>query len=473
MKYEKLAKEIVKNIGGENNINNLYHCATRLRFKLNDEDKLDIESMNNTEGVVTTVKSGGQVQVIIGQHVGEVYKDIAAYANLDTNQPVEENRNAEKEEKNSLFDKFIDMISGVFTPLLAILTATGVIKGLLALVNTFDWLSPDSGAYQILNIVGDSFFYFIPVFIGYSAMKKFGGTPFTGMAIGAAIIHPNLLGIDTGEPLYTLFAGTVFESPIYLDFFGIPIILVSYVSSVIPIIIATFFAAKLEKFLNKRISDLIKTFAMPMIILLVIIPLTFLIIGPAATWLSQLIGLAASGIYSLNSTIFGFLYGSLIQVFVMFGLHWGFIAISINNIATLGFDPVTITGLTAGFGQAGAVLMAIRQSHSETIKKVGIPAFISSLFGITEPAIYGVTLKLKRPFIIGCISTGIGGAIMGFAQAKQYSFGANGIFGFLNVINPEVGMDFSVYATIIACLVSFVASIVLMHFFGLKKEKTK
>ncbi|QCJ45534.1 PTS sugar transporter (plasmid) [Bacillus sp. S3] len=467
MKYEKLANNIIENIGGEENIESLYHCATRLRFKLKDEEKLNTEKMNDTEGVVTTVKGGGQVQVVIGQHVGDVYKLIMEVTNLDSKKPIAENLDSEK--KNGLFNQFIDVISGVFTPVLGILTATGVIKGLLALINTFHWLSPDSGTYQLLSIVGDCFFYAFPIFLGYSAMKKFGGTPFIGMAIGAALIHPSLSGITTGEPLYTLFAGTPFESPIYLEFFGIPVILVSYISSVIPVILSSYFAAKFEKYLDNRISSLVKAFAVPMIVLLVIIPLTFLVIGPIATWLSQLLGLAATGLYNLNSTIFGFLYGALIQVCVMFGLHWGFVAISINNMSVLGFDPVTILGLTAGFGQAGAVLMAIKQSKSKNIKAVGIPAFISSLFGITEPAIYGITLKLKRPFIIGCISTGIGGAIMGFAEAKQYAYGANGIFGFLNVINPETGMDPSVYMTIIACLVSFILSIVLMHFFGLKK----
>ncbi|OZU88037.1 PTS beta-glucoside transporter subunit IIABC [Virgibacillus indicus] len=468
MKYEKLSNEIIKNIGGENNVDSLYHCATRLRFKLKDEDKVNMDKMNDMEGVVTTVKSGGQVQVVIGQHVGDVYKDIMATTSLQ-NKKIPDGPE-DSNEKNGMLNNFIDVISGVFTPLLGILTATGVIKGLLALINTFGWLPPESGTVQILTIVGDCFFYFFPVFLGYTAMKKFGGTPFIGMAIGAAIIHPNLLGLTSGEPLYTLFSGTVFESEVFIEFFGIPVILVSYVSSVIPIIISSYFAAKLEKFLDKRISSLIKAFGLPMLVLLVIIPLTFLVIGPISTWLSQLLGLAASEIYNLNATIFGFLYGALIQVFVMFGLHWGFVAISINNISTLGFDPVTITGLTAGFGQAGAVLMAIKQLNSDKIKAIGYPAFISSLFGITEPAIYGVTLKLKRPFIIGCIATGIGGAIMGFAGAKQYAFGANGIFGFLNVINPDTGADFSVYATIIACLVSFVVAVILMHFFGLKKD---
>lgn len=470
-KYEKLAKEIIENIGGETNVESLYHCATRLRFKLKDEGKLQIDKMNDTTGVVTTVKGGGQVQVVIGQHVGDVYKEIMETISFEEIKSADDKPDDEKE--NSLLNKFTDVISGVFTPVLGILTATGVIKGLIALINTFKWLSPDSGAYQLLTIVGDCFFYFFPVFLGYSAMKKFGGTPFIGMALGAALIHPNLLGITSGEPLYMLFEGTVFESPIYLEFFGIPVILVSYVASVIPIILSSYFASKFEKFLNNHISSLIKSFAVPMLVLLVIIPLTFLIIGPIATWLSQLLGLAASGLFNLNSTVFGFLYGALIQVCVMFGLHWGFVAISINNISVLGYDPVTILGLTAGFGQAGAVLMAIKQSRSKKIKEVGIPAFISSLFGITEPVIYGVNLKLKRPFIIGCISTGIGGAIMGFAGAKQYAFGANGIFGFLNVINPETGMDFSVYATIFACLVSFFASIILMHFFGLKNESAE
>lgn len=466
-KYEKMSKEIIQNVGGENNVESLYHCATRLRFKLKDEGKLDTEKMSSTPGVITVVKGGGQIQVVIGQHVSDVYREIIESTHLSAAKSTDEAADTKK--KSGLLNSFFDLISGVFTPLLAILTATGVIKGLLALVNAFHWITPESGAYQLLTIISDCFFYFFPVFLGYTSMKKFGGTPFVGMAIGAALIHPNLLGISSGEPLYTLFSGTVFESPIRLEFFGIPVILMSYASSVIPIILASYVAAKLEKLFGKYISNLIKTFAVPTLVLLIVIPLTFIVIGPVATWLSQLLGLAASGLYNLNSTIFGFLYGALIQVILIFGLHWGFVAIAINNITVLGYDPVTVLGLTAGFGQAGALLMAIKQSKNSKTKEIGIPAFISSLFGITEPAVYGVNLNLKRPFIIGCISTGIGGAIMGFSSVKQYSFGANGVFGFLNVINPEKGIDFSVYATIFACLASFIISIILMQFFGIKK----
>lgn len=200
-----------------------------------------------------------------------------------------------------------------------------------------------------------------------------------------------------------------------------------------------------------------------MLVLIIIVSLSFMIIGLISTFLSNILGELALNIYNFSPTLFEFLYGLLIQVCVMFGLHWGFITISINSIATLGFDPVTITGLTAGFAQAGVALVVMRTLKSEKYKRVGIPALISSLFGITEPVIYGINLPLKVPFIVGSIASGIGGAIMGYFGARQYNFGANGIFGFLNVINPETGWDISVTATIIACIVSFLSATFMMY----------
>lgn len=470
MKYEEMIQKIIENIGGESNIDNVYHCATRLRFTLKDRQLMKKSKLEKISGVISVVESGGQVQIIIGQHVGDVYNELIKIINFDTK--TKQNHGENAEEESNFFNKAIDIISGVFTPILGMLTATGVIKGLLALLTTLNILNIESGTYQILNIAGDSFFYFLPIFLGYTAMKKFGGTPFLGMVLGGALIHPNVAAIMGGTPLGVMFENSFLESVYPINFLGVPVLLMSYASSVVPIIVTCFFAAKLEKALSKRISNLVKAFAVPMLVILIIVPLTFLIIGPIATWLSSGLGELALIIYNLNSTILGFFYGALIQVCVMFGLHWGFVSISINNIATLGYDPVTITGLTAGFAQAAAVLMLIWQQKDEKMTKLGIPSFISALFGITEPAIYGITLPLKRPFIIASIASGIGGAIMGSANVKQYAFGANGIFGFMNVINPETGWDASVTWTIVACIVSFLSSMVLMYFFGKPKKKT-
>jgi beta-glucoside PTS system EIICBA component len=247
MKYKKLAKAIIENVGGKENVNSVVHCITRLRFKLKDEGKANTQVLEKMDGVVTVRQSGGQYQVVIGNHVPDVYKAVVAEGGFELNRPVDDPD--DNSDKGSLLDRFIDMISGIFQPILAVLVASGMIKGFNALFIAAGWLNEASGTYQVLNAIGDALFYFLPIFLGYTAMKKFGGTPFLGMLIAGALVYPALdPSAQAGEPLYTLFAGTLFESPVHIEFFGIPIILMTYAMSVIPIIFSTFFAAKLENF---------------------------------------------------------------------------------------------------------------------------------------------------------------------------------------------------------------------------------
>ena len=347
MKYEKMIQSILEEVGGQENIENVYHCATRLRFQLKDETKANDEAVKAIDGVLSIVKGGGQYQIVIGQHVADVYNELQTMMGTTENEIELKDAKEFKQEmkKKKISSQFIDVISGVFTPVLGMLTATGVIKGLLAFLAATGLLATTSGTYQMLNIVGDCFFNFLPIFLGYTSMKKFGGTPFIGMAIGAALVYPSLTTIMAGDALYTLFSGTIFQTDVYVEFLGIPVLLMNYASSVIPVILTCYFAAKIEKFFAKRISDLFKTFAVPALTLLISIILAFLIIGPIATFASDLLGAAFTALFNLNATISGFLYGALIQVCVMFGVHWGFVAISVNNLATLGYDPITIAGL--------------------------------------------------------------------------------------------------------------------------------
>lgn len=468
MKYEKMIRSILAGIGGLDNIESVYHCATRLRFQLKDEGKADDAAVKAADGVLSIVKGGGQYQVVIGQHVADVFKEVQLIMGNadDTLQLKDAGEFKQEMKKKKISSQFIDVISGVFTPILGMLTATGVIKGILALLTASGLMAADSGTYQMLNIVGDCFFYFLPVFLGYTAMKKFGGTPFIGMAIGAAFVYPSLTTIMGAEALYTLFAGTIFETPVYIEFLGIPVLLMNYASSVIPVIVTSFFAAKMEKFFAQHISDLFKTFAVPALTMLTSIILGFLLIGPVATFASNLLGAAFTGLFDMSAILSGFLYGALIQVCVMFGIHWGFVAISVNNLATIGYDPITIAGLASAFGQAGVVLMIMLKTRNKKLKSVCGPALLSAMVGITEPSIYGVTLQFKKPFILACLASGIGGAIIGFGGVKQYFYGTNGIFGWLQVINPQTGFDSSVVAAIVACAVSFVAAVILMAVFG-------
>lgn len=468
MKYQNMLEKLLPAIGGKENIKEAYHCATRLRLKLYDETLVDEKTLKSLPEVLAVIQAAGQCQIVLGPKVAEVYEELQCIlGNLPNNYNLEDYTiYKENRKKEKITSAFIDLISAVFTPILGLLTATGVIKGLVALLLATNILAAGSGTHLLLNIVSDCFFYFIPIFIGYTSMKKFGGTTFLGMAIGAALVYPSIAVIMSGKELYTIFSGTPFATKVYLEFLGIPILLMNYASSVVPVIITCFFAANIEKMLNKRISDLFKSFAVPAITLTVSVILGFAIIGPIATLLSNLLGLIFLTLFNFNATLSGFLYGLLIQACVIFGIHWGFVAISVNNLATLKYDPITIAGLASAFGQAGVVLVIMLKTRAKKMKSICAAAIISAMFGITEPCIYGVTLQLKKPFILASIASGIGGAIIGFAGVKQYFYGTNGVFGWLQVINPQTGFDRTVIATIIACIVSFVSAIILMLIFG-------
>lgn len=470
MKYEQLSKDIIKNVGGKENVISVVHCVTRLRFKLRDESKANTEVLKDMDGVVTVMKSGGQYQVVIGNHVSDVFKELVAVGGFESNSDQDE----DDQEKGSLFDRFIDMISGIFTPILGVLAASGMIKGFNALFVAVGWLDDTGGTYQILNAVGDALFYFLPILLGYTAMKKFGGTPFIGMVIAMALVYPALEGIPAAsDPLYTLFAGTMFESPVYIEFFGIPVILMTYSMSVIPIIVSAFFAVKIEKFLAKVIPSVVKMFLVPMFTLLVVIPLTFIIIGPIATWASQMLGDVTVWVYDLSPIIAGMFLGGFWLVFVMFGLHWGLVPIAINNFTVNGSDAILALIFVHSFALAAAILAIWIKTKNEKMKTLSAPAFISAIFGVTEPGMYGIALPLKRPFIFTLISSAIGGGILGFFGTTGYVMGGLGVFQFPSFIHPEEGINTAVIGSLIAVAVGSVLAFVLTYLFGgINKEET-
>ncbi|MBD7911145.1 MULTISPECIES: beta-glucoside-specific PTS transporter subunit IIABC [Clostridium] len=465
MKYESLAKDIIKNVGGKENVNSLTHCITRLRFKLKDESKANTEVLKNMDGVVTVVKSGGQYQVVIGNHVPDVYADVVAIGGFAA-------ASEGAEEKLSPFNKFIDIISGVFTPTLGVLSATGMIKGFNALFVALGLLSDKSGTYQILNAIGDCLFYFFPIFLGLTAARKFKVNEFIGMAIGAVLVYPKLTALMAGTPLTTLFGGSIIESPVYVTFLNIPVILMDYSSSVIPIILAVYVGGIIERFFKKIIPDVVKTFLVPFCTLLVVAPLTLIVIGPIATWAGKLLGAATVGIYNVSPIIAGIFLGGFWQVFVIFGLHWGLVPVAMNNMAVLGGDPVLASVLGASFAQTGVVLAILIKTKNKKLKSLSIPAVISGFFGVTEPAIYGITLPRKKPFIISCIGAAVGGAITGLFGTKTLMMGGLGVFALPSYIGPN-GLDKAFYGAVISISVSFVLGFLLMMFAGFKDEGAK
>lgn len=466
MKYDQLAKDVLSRVGGKDNVNSVFHCVTRLRFKLKDESIAKTEEIKALPGVITVMQSGGQYQVVIGNEVPDVYNALIKVSGLRAEGQVE----AEKEEgpKGSLLSRFIDIISGVFTPLLGLLAATGMIKGFNAMFSSFGWIEQTSGTYQLLNAAGDCLFYFFPIFLGYTAIKKFGGSPFLGMAIGASMVYPTLAGLRTGDPLFTLFQGTLIESPIHVTFLGIPVILMDYSSTVVPIIIATYFATKVEGVMRRIIPSVVRTFLVPFFSVLIVVPITFMVIGPISTWLSQLIGAGAVGIYNLSPTITGLLVGGLWQILVIFGLHWGLIPVMLLNIAQFGEDPLLAMIFVPSFAQIGAVVAVMIKTRNSKLKTLSVPAFISGLFGVTEPAIYGVTLPLKKPFIMSCIAGAVAGGFLGLMGVKNYMLGGLGIFQIPSFVSQTTGITSNMYYGIIAAGIAFVLGLVLTYVVGFK-----
>ncbi|MCI9106213.1 MAG: PTS transporter subunit EIIC [Lachnospiraceae bacterium] len=463
-KYQKLAEEIVSNVGGRENIVSLTHCITRLRFKLKDESRAKDEILKSMDGVVTVMKSGGQYQVVIGNHVPEVYADVL---------PLIGGEECKKDEddgaKGNLFNQAIDAISGIFQPILGIMAACGMVKGLNALFVAIGLYSDICGGYLLLNAIGDGLFYFLPLFLGYTASKKFGLKPMVGLVIGAIMCYPAIQGSALsagGEALYTLFGGTMFESAVYTDFFGIPLIAMDYTGTVIPVIFVVYFAAKCEKFFSSWVPDLVKFFFVPMLTLFVAIPVGFLVIGPVAVFGSTIIAEAVMTVRDFSPLAVGAIVGLTWQILVIFGLHWGFIPVHINNIMTNGYDNVMMPFFACTFATSAVVLAIFFKTKNRQLKEMALPNFISGIFGVTEPAIYGILLPLKQPFIISCIAGGIGGGFYGAFNFRKFMMGGIGIFEFPAMIEPDGSMGnliVAVVGVVITMVIAFVTTMIFYH----------
>ncbi|HBT4719459.1 TPA: PTS beta-glucoside transporter subunit IIABC [Klebsiella quasipneumoniae subsp. similipneumoniae] len=455
MEYKALAQDILNRVGGKENIVSLVHCATRLRFKLKDNGKADAEGLKANPGVIMVVESGGQFQVVIGNHVHDVWQAVRQEAGLsDDSEPT-----AESFEKGSLLGQIIDVVSGIFTPFIGVLAASGILKGMLALAVVCGWLTPQQGTYKIWFAASDALFFFFPLFLGYTAGKKFGGNPFVSMVIGGALTHP--LMIQAFEASQA--PGAAVE-----HFLGIPVTFINYSSSVIPIILASWVCCWLERKSNALLPSSMKNFFTPAICLAVVVPLTFLLIGPLATWLSHLLAQGYQIIYAVAPWLAGAAMGALWQVCVIFGLHWGLIPLMINNLTVLGHDSMLPMLLPAVMGQVGAVLGILLKTRDARQKVLAGSAFSAGIFGITEPAIYGLTLPLRRPFIFGCVAGAIGGAIVGFSNAHVYSFGFGNIFTVAQMIPPQ-GLDSTVWGGVVGIFAALIISCGLTFFAGLPR----
>ncbi|WP_214876170.1 beta-glucoside-specific PTS transporter subunit IIABC [Exiguobacterium sp. CH10] len=447
--YKQLAETIVQHVGGKENVKSVFHCATRLRFKLKDESKASAATLKQQNGIITVVQSGGQFQVVIGNNVPYVYKEVVDVGGFQTS-------STEDEEKSGVFNRLIDVIAGIFTPILGPMAGSGLLKGLLAILVALGLLTQEMGTYVVLNAAADALFYFLPVILGHSAAKKFGGNPYIGMIIGGALVYPSIVAIQgAGESL---------------TFLNVPVVLMSYASSVIPIILATYVSSKVETFFNRHTHEAVRNFTTPMMALLLVVPLTFLAIGPVATYASQGLANGYSFLYDLSPTIAIAFIGAFWQVLVMFGLHWGLVPIIINNLSVVGMDTIVVGVLMATFGQVGAVLAITLKAKNPKVKGLGTSSTIAGVFGITEPAIYGLTLPRKKPFVFGVVGGAAGGVVGGLFGTAAYAMGGLGIFS-IPVMIPPTGVDLAFYGAFIGMAVATVVALVLTMVFH-KEEAT-
>ena len=334
-KYKSLAEFIVEKVGGKENIISLTHCITRLRFRLADEGKADDDALKNADGIVTVMKSGGQYQVVIGNHVANVYADVCQAAGISEEKPAEA-----APEKKGVFNALIDIISGCFQPILGPLCAAGIVKGLNAvLVLLFGASYSAGGTYMVLNAIGDTVFYFMPVILGYTAAKKFSVHPIIGMVIGAAMCYPTIQKSAleaAGEALGTL----PVIGDYYTTFIRIPMVAGNYTSSVVPVLVIVAFAGKVQKLAKKYIPELIQNFFVPFTVLIISVPVGLLVIGPVVSVITAFLSQIFTGLYSFSAVLTAAAVGVLWQVLVIFGLHWAIIPISIMNMSSLGYDTV-------------------------------------------------------------------------------------------------------------------------------------
>lgn len=448
-KYKDLATEIVKNVGGKENINSLTHCITRLRFRLKNESKANDEAIKNMDGVVTLMKSGGQYQVVIGNHVPRVYEDVVEVAGLS-----DDNTNQE-DEKQGLFNKFIALMSDVFQPILGALSASGIIKGLVALLGFIVVGFKGSGNHLILNAIGDGLFNFLPFMIAYSASRKFKLNPVTGLAMAGILLYPAIQ--KSALEANGVIGSIPYVGDYYSHFLGMPFVANNYAGSVIPILTIIAFGSVIERKAKDLVPDVLQGFFVPFFTLIITMPIALLIIGPVISTLTNLLMEFFKSIIGISPVLFGLIIGFVWQILVIFGLHWSIIPLGIIAIQANGMDRIMVGQFGASFAQTAVVFAMYLKMKDKKKKSLALPAIISGIFGVTEPAIYGFSLPAKKPFIFSCIGGGISGAIFMLMGGTRYNQGGLGIFGIMNYVNPENGSFIPVLLDIvIAAAIGFI-----------------
>ncbi|MDO4317646.1 MAG: glucose PTS transporter subunit IIA [Lachnospiraceae bacterium] len=449
MDYKALAKTILTDVGGEDNVVSFTHCATRLRFNLKDDGKVNRKHLEETRGVMGVVNKGGQFQVVIGSDVPNVYRELNQMGKF-----ADAGGGKKEKDERGVVSRFLDTLAGIFTPIIPAITGAGILKAFMALLVAFGWIDTASQTYGILVVFSDAAFYFLPFLIAYSAARKLNCNPVMAMSIAGILLHPDFISL----------LGAAKEPGASLRFFGLPVTPATYSSSVIPIILAIWLMSYVEPIADKISPKPVKFFTKPLITLVVTGTIAITLLGPLGTIIGDGI---ADGISFLNryaSWLVPLIIGAASPYLVMTGTHYGLIPIGINNIATAGFDTIVGPGmLGSNIAQGGAAFAVALKTKNKTMKQEAYSSGITAVCGITEPALYGVNLKLKKPLIAASIGGAVSGLYLGITGVGRYTSGSPGLLalpgyigteGFTNITNAVIG-------SVIALAVAFFATLVL------------
>ncbi|WP_308009628.1 beta-glucoside-specific PTS transporter subunit IIABC [uncultured Fusobacterium sp.] len=445
--YDQLAKEIIFLIGGENNIINLTHCVTRLRFKLKDETKIDENSLSKLKGVISIVKGNGQFQVVVGNAVEDIFNTIQGLYLIGETEAKEEKKSG------TLFTRTLNMMSAILNPIVIALAGAGMIKALLViLTTTLGILDTSGGTYKILAAAGNSVFYFLPLFLAYSSAKAFKCNPYIALAIVATLMEPNFTKLMSKPGDIT-------------SFLGIPVVLIGYSGSLVPAIVSILIYSKLEKILKKFIPKNIELFALSFVALLIMVPLTVIVIGPIGVYLADQVGNLVNFLSVKNGLLTGAVIGAGWTFLVMLGVQWGVVPIMINNISTYGYDVIRPMIAAATFASAGAAFGVFLKAKNKENRAYALSATIPALLGgITEPIVYGISLKYKKPFIAQVIGGAIAGGFMGMMHTKAIVY----VFPALTTLPAFLGETFIYY--VIGITLAFVITAVITYFLGIDEK---
>ena len=451
--YDKLAVDIIKAVGGKENIIKASRCATRLRLVLKETTNEAKENVSNLTGVITVVESGGQFQVVIGTHVGKVFDKVASELNLDSN-------TIEDEPKASILNRIIATMSAVFAPFIYILAAAGILQGCLILINMANPSFSSTGTYEVLSFMSWAPFTFLPIFIAITASKHFKCNAFIAVACCAALVSPTWAEIASriadGESV---------------RFLGISLAETTYTSSVLPPLFLVWILSYVERFVDKKLPEVIKSLFTPFICMIVMVPLTILVIGPLSDSLATGIANGYNYLYNLAPAVAAAVIGGLWQVVVIFGVHWGVTPMCLANYDLYGMDTFQAFQTMAVIAQAGAVFGVFVKARNKQTKNIALSAGVTGIFGITEPAIYGVNLRFKKPFICGCIAGAIGAVVGSFFNIAYYAYaGLPGLLTVVNSITPDNPK--SIIGMLLGAAISFFGAIALVQIVGIGEKET-